>query len=306
MTVLREDTYSRRGVVRTRRRGSGALAIALLFVAFALVVLSRLEHPYVKALREAISPWTSRVLTTVSEPLAPIRESYARYLRLWSLQDEVKRLRAENQELRGWQWRARQLELRIAELSRSARAVADRKVPFVTARVVAFSSGPFARSAIIDTGRERLLRVGYPVVDADGLVGRLVEVGDGFARVLLINDVNSRIPVSIGDNQNRALGQGNNGELLKIRHLPRGAEMKVGDDVATSGVDGLFPQGLRIGKVVRAAKRLVIKPASNLDGLTYVSVLFHVSPVQKLTETLASKTASAPPPRARQTRGDQP
>ncbi len=301
MTVLRDDIFIRRGGVREARRGAPrglGLSVALLFVAFALVILSRLDHPYVRAVRDALSPGITGVLTEVSKPLAPIRESYARYQQLWSMQGELERLRAENRELKGWQWRAIQLEQRVNELSKAVNAVARETRPYVTARVVAYSTGPFARSAVIDAGRERLIKSGFPVINADGLVGRVVEVGEGYARVLLVNDVNSRIPVDVGKARLRAIAEGTNGARIKLRYLPVNAQVTNGAVIATSGVDGLFPSGLRLGMVVMEGGRAAVEPVTNLERLGFVSVLFYLGPSQTLSDRFSGATN-----RQRQIRG---
>jgi rod shape-determining protein MreC len=138
------------------------------------------------------------------------------------------------------------------------------------------------------------VKAGYPVINAEGLVGRVVDVGPNSSRVLLASDVNSRIPVSIGPNATRAILIGDNGPDPRLLYLPDGAKIAVGDDVATSGVAGLFPPGLRIGTVTGDPNEARVLLRANLDRLAYVSVLFFNGPSRALAEGLAGK----PPYRA--------
>ena len=94
---------------------------------------------------------------------------------------------------------------------------------FVTGSVIADARGPFLRSALINLGRDNGVRVGYAVIDGDGLIGRIVDAGTSVARVLLLNDLNSRIPVLVGPAGIRALVSGDNSAELKLDFLPDGA-----------------------------------------------------------------------------------
>ncbi|MEO1265000.1 MAG: rod shape-determining protein MreC, partial [Pseudomonadota bacterium] len=244
MTRLRDDTFQRRGKSRPRRRYVGAVVFALIFVSIALLVLSRLDHPYVAAMRSAAAPVLTPVLTALSGPLAPVRRLSERVQMLLAEQDEIERLRAEIQQLRGWQWKAEDLQRQLNALSALAKREPDAEIPFITARVIADSRGPFARSVVIDAGSDRGLKEGHPVISADGMVGRLVDVTPAAARVLLVTDFASRIPVEIGNDRIRAIATGTNGPRPRLKFLPRDAVPKVGDVVATSGRGGLFPRAL--------------------------------------------------------------
>lgn len=283
MTVLRDDTFARRGRRRPRRRYVSALVFVLIFISLALLVLSRLDHPYVAAIRQTVTPALTPVLTALSGPLAPVRRLGDRLEMLMAEQDEIAKLRAEVQQLRGWQWKARDLERQLAALSDLNRRRVTEDIAFVTARVIADSRGPFARSVVIDAGQNQGLREGFPVVNADGLIGRIVDVTPEAARVLLLTDAASRIPVEIGTSQVRAIATGNNGPDPNLKFLPRDAELKAGQVIATSGRGGLFPRALRVGTIDMQRGRPVLKPFARLDRIEFVSVLKFDSPALPLT-----------------------
>ena len=152
--------------------------------------------------------------------------------------------------------------------------VEEQRINFVTSRVIADSSGAFVRSVMINAGRAKDVRAGYPVINADGLVGRVAEAGENSARVLLLTDLNSRVPVVIGGKEVRAILSGDNGPEPRLTYMPQDVSISPGDDVATSGAGGLFPRGLRIGKVIGTALAPRVELRAKLDHLEYLSILF--------------------------------
>lgn len=279
MPFLREDNFARRlpGREPPARRRLGTIGFVLLLVAVALLALSRIDHPLIRQTRLAIAELVAPALQLVAGPLAPIRETIQN-LGTWSSRPaELERLRAEVQALKGWEARAQELERRLADLAALAKVVDEAKTRFATVRVIADANGPFARSVLVGAGKDHGLRDGYPVISADGLVGRVLESGARTARVLLLTDLNSRVPVLVGDGDVRAILIGDNSGRPRLAHLPADFRPAPGDRVVTSGVGGLFPRGLRIGAVVAidegGASRVDVD--ARLDELDHVSVLFH-------------------------------
>ncbi len=225
-------------------------------------------------------------------PVEPLREVGRKISTQVDLANELERLKKENQKLGNWEWRARQLEAKLADLEALAKVVPEQKLNFLTSRVIADSTGVFARSVTIDAGRRRNVRSGYPVINADGLIGRIVDTGPDASRVLLATDLNSRIPVVIGLNSVRAILAGDNSPRPRLIYIPDGVKVAPGDDVSTSGTGGLFPAGLRLGAVSDdgGAQRVTLR--ANLDRLDYVSVLFFDDPSNHLTDDLLTRKAA--------------
>jgi rod shape-determining protein MreC len=190
---------------------------------------------------------------------------------------ELNRLKEENQRMKGWEWKARELERKFSQLGKLAHVVDEPGLEHVAARVVTDSRGPFARSAVVSVGRDQGLKPGFPVISADGVVGRVTETARGAARILLLTDPNSRIPVFVGRNGVRALMVGDTSSTPKLTYAPTSGGIEVGDEVSTSGVGGLFPRGLLVGIVV-------VVPHARMDELNYVSVLLFENPTLELAD----------------------
>lgn len=274
---LAPDTYSRRERLgpTSRQHGRDGLVFGILIVAsLGLVVMNRFDQPFATYLRSTIQDVSTPLLRGTAAVVAPVLRSVRMFTEVRELSDETVRLRDENARLRGWEARAKNLEQQSAALLALARAADEPRLVFITARVVSGQGGPFARAVLIESGREQGVKQGYPVISARGLAGRIVAVGAKSARLLLVTDHNSRIPVSIGVNAARAVMQGDNGAMPKIAYLPAGSNVRAGDDVFTSGIGGLFPRGLRVGTVVDTGDALRIEPSTPFDHLDFVSVLF--------------------------------
>lgn len=277
----RERPLHSLGLPRARGRPAAALPV-LVFISLALLVLSRINHDYVDHLRWHVMEWMTPVLSALLVPIEPLRKAGQSLSAVASRSGELERLRAENQQLKGWEWRAKDLERKLESLSTASRTARETAIEFITARVVANSSGAFVRSAMINAGRRHRLRDGYPVVNGDGLVGRIVEVGTNAARVLLLTDVNSRIPVHVGEARVRAILAGDNGPYPRLEFVSEDVEVKPGDAVLTSGTGGFYPRGLRIGTVRSGGPPLRVATHANLDAVEYLGVLLYDNPALDL------------------------
>jgi rod shape-determining protein MreC len=213
-------------------------------------------------------------LEILSMPATEIRHGVERARTTIDLLDEVARLRAENQRLKSWEWRAKMLDQRMRQMQRLLNVVDEPALEFVSGRVIADGRGPFMRSVLINVGRPQGVRSGYAVIGADGLLGRVLSSGDAASRVLLLNDLKSRIPVFVGETRIRALLVGDNSAWPRLEFLPEGADVRTGDDVYTSGHDGLLPRGLRVGAVFGAKGALRVRTSADLSRFEQVSVLF--------------------------------
>ncbi|HEY0900904.1 MAG TPA: rod shape-determining protein MreC, partial [Micavibrio sp.] len=112
------------------------------------------------------------------------------------------------------------------------------------------------------------------VLGGEGLMGRVVEAGQKSARILLLTDMNARVPVFVGAENIRAMLAGNNTDNPEIIHLPPQTTIKAGDRVTTSGHGGLYPYGLPVGEIVTAANgELRVQLYADIDRTTYVRVV---------------------------------
>jgi rod shape-determining protein MreC len=286
MTIIGEDRYAR-GRLMPLPAGAFSLRLPVLFfLSFALIALSRLDHPAIKELRAEAEAIVAPALGTLMLPLEPARRLARQVQSSYDGFAELERLKHENLRLKQWEGRARDLERKIGELATLTKTVAQQNLDYRTVRVIATANGAFLNSALLEAGTEHGIRVGQPVLNAQGLIGRIVEAGRRTSRVLLLTDINSRVPVVIGRQQVRAILAGDNSSEPRLLHLPVGANVTVGEEIVTTGLGGTFPRALRIGATSISARGLRASLDTSLGDLEYVSVLLYENPGVALTSEL--------------------
>lgn len=181
----------------------------------------------------------------------------------------------------------------------------DPPVRMATGATVQDSRGPFARARLINVGAGEGVRIGNPVLNEHGLIGRVVGTTAGISRVLLLTDVASRTPVLIERTDQRALLTGDASANPRLAYV-RGVGLKAGDRVLTSGDGGGFPRGLPVGIVAKGVDgSWRVKLFSDRGAVDYVRVLLFQS-FGQLADTNALNAqplaglGSAPPPDANQ------
>ncbi len=215
---------------------------------------------------------------------------------LWEGLEQGDRLRKYNADL---QERIGELESEVASLQEVARENQylrellrlqqnEPKLQRSMAKVVA-SRDPnsLLRSVTIIPARDEVFREGMTVVTAAGLVGRIVQANPRSAKVMLITDTSSAVTAI--DQETRAAGvvAGQRGPLLLMRYISQGDVVRPGDMVVTSGVGGVFPEGIPIGKIVSISRRDVdlyqqalIEPMVDFENLERLLVITNYVPLK--------------------------
>jgi rod shape-determining protein MreC len=214
------------------------------------------------------------MLEAISRPVATINDLIADIEDLANLRAENVRLREENARLLAWQSVARRLEGENAELRGLLNFKEGPQATFITARVVGDSGSAFVRSMLLNVGSRAGVSSGQAVVTGEGLIGRITEVGDGWARVLLLSDLSFRLPVLIERTRERAILTGDNSPMPKLGMIQSVAGIQAGDRIITSGHGGSFPVGIPVGVVASTADGSIrVKPLGDIVRLEFVRVI---------------------------------
>ena len=145
---------------------------------------------------------------------------------------------------------------------------------YITGRVIANSGGAFLRNVLIDVGDRQGVERGQAALGGEGVAGRVTEVGSRASRVLLLTDLNSRIPVVLEDTRERAVLAGDNTSRPRLLYLPEKSAVQVGDRVVTAGSGGVFPPGLPVGAVSSIDGGVVrVEPEAELYHLEFVRIV---------------------------------
>jgi len=250
------------------------LLAVLVLCLIALVLVWRIDNPRVERMRAAI---VDRVVPNMEWAMAPVvgvtrmLDDFQSYTRLY---EQNERLREELQQMRAWREAALQLEQENARLLDLNRVQLNPELTFVTGIVLADSGSPFRRSVLINVGARDGMLDGWATMDGLGVVGRISGVGDRTARVLLVTDANSRIPVTVQPSGQQALLMGDNSTAPVLEFLEDPEDISAGDRIVTSGDGGLFPPGLLMGQVVFTTDgRMRARLAADLNRLSFLRVM---------------------------------
>ncbi|NKD87446.1 rod shape-determining protein MreC [Haematospirillum sp. 15-248] len=248
--------------------------VVLVILSFALMLVGKADTVAVRSVRIWVADALVPVMDVMSQPASFITAVTANIRELAAIREENARLRDENARLLRWQTAARVLETENESLRQLMHFVPGPQATFVSARVVADTGGAFAHSVLVTAGARELVSKGHAVVSGEGLVGRVIETGRRASRVLLLTDINSRIPVAIGNARQRAILAGDNTDRPRLMFSRGQMAVVPGDRVATSGVAGVFPPGLPVGVVASVNDgEIRIKPYYQRDRLEYVRVV---------------------------------
>ncbi|SDF43213.1 rod shape-determining protein MreC [Limimonas halophila] len=267
--------------------------VLLVGAAFALTLMGRSDTPVVSELRTAVTDLVAPFLDVASRPVATTADVIHSVESLAELRAENAALRRENERLQHWRAVAHELRADNAALQRMLKVPNAPDTQYVTARVIGDSGGAFVRSVLVNAGQQHGVTVGQAALAPDGLAGRVVEVGRNSARVLLITDINSRIPVVIQRTRVRAVLAGDNTERPKLTYLADQAEVAPGQRVVTSGDGGVFPPGVPVGKVVETPESGVrVQPFVDWHRMEYLRVADHAQADALMTDAAPSAEAA--------------
>lgn len=246
--------------------------LVLCLIGFFLVW--RIDSPRVERFRAQV---IDRVVPSFDWAMAPVTgavnilRDFQSYQRIYQQNQELRR---ELQQMKAWKEAALQLEQENARLLDLNNVQLDPRLTYVTGVVLADSGSPFRQSVLLNVGARDGIVDGWAAMDGLGLVGRISGVGDNTARVILLTDTSSRIPVTIQPSGQQALIIGDNTAAPPIDFIEAPDQIRPGDRIMTSGDGGVFPAGLLIGQVAEdPGGRMRVRLAADYERLEFLRVL---------------------------------
>jgi rod shape-determining protein MreC len=264
-----------------RLRGSYQLPLALLFaLAIALVLIGKAQSSLFDRARARVTDWMAPELAWAHRPFDAVSSWWANVDEGYKVYQENIRLKEENARLKQWQTVAVTLDARVKRYQLLLHAVPDATLSSVMAHVIGRAKRPFLETMILDAGKANGVKPGQAVIDSTGMIGRIFLAGEHTSWVILLSDLNSRIPVTIEPGHAQAILTGDNAKAPALDTLAQGASVHPGDQVVSSGDGGILPPGLPIGTVVADSTgfrvALLADPAASQD----VEVVDFKNPVE--------------------------
>lgn len=275
----------------------------LLGIALLLLLLSSLRPHLLNEPRRTITDMASPVIDLLGQPFQYLADHIGGMSGLRELKAENEQLKADNARLKQWYQTALLLQAENKSLRDLLNVIPEPEQRFVSTRVISDTGSSFIKTLLIKAGKADGITDGQAVMAERGMIGRVIDVGDKASRVLLLNDINSRVPVMVQGVNRHAILAGANDDLLLLNHLPKDTLIEVGAKIITSGHGGLFPQGLPVGQVVKVEQdQIFVRAYSDPQNASMVQVIDKPDDarvrrsIDVLTKTIESKPSTAPAP----------
>ncbi|OIR06271.1 cell shape-determining protein MreC [mine drainage metagenome] len=248
--------------------------LSMILISLGLMLVGKADGVLVERVRLAVGDVVAPVIEVIFRPATAIANAVNGVRELASLRADNGRLREENARLMHWQTVARHLDVENQALHAQLNFIPDPDASFITSRVIGDTGGAFVHSMLINAGSRDGVRKGQAVVSGETMVGRIIDVGLRSARVLLLTDINSHLPVMVEGTRARAILTGDNSDRPRLDYLSPNANVAPGDRVVTSGHGGVFPPGLPIGVVSSVQDGVIrVEPFVHRQQLEYVMVV---------------------------------
>jgi len=261
------------GVLSFPSFGVSGLSGLLIAISIFFLLLSALRPQVLTSVRVGTADAFAPVLRVVSMPLQKSAVFVRDITGLAAIQAENARLVEENIKLKEWYQTALLLEAENKSLRELMNLKVDPQNTYITARILSDSNTNFVKSLLVSAGSDAGVEKGQAVIAGGGLIGRVVEVGVKTSRVLLLTDMNSRVPVIIEGSRQHAIFAGKNKRNGVLVHMPPDSEVKTGARIVTSGLGGIFPTGLPVGVIQSIDSAINVQPFADFNRLMHVRII---------------------------------
>jgi rod shape-determining protein MreC len=257
-------------------------AIVILVIVFSviLLILSMKMSSDTGFMRKFILDVAAPIERLIRMPLDKTITVWNRYLFLVGLGEENRRLKRDNDQLKNQLLRYQEGYLEGMRLQKLLTLKEQTGYASTTARVIGIDQKSLIKTILINKGTSHGIRNGLPVMNDQGVIGRIIETSWHVSRVLLISDGNSNIDALVQGTRVQGMLQGSGTMRCVLKYIAKTEEVKAGDLVVSSGMAEVFPKGVLLGTVIRADKkdpglfqRIEVIPAVDFTRLEEVLVL---------------------------------
>ena len=247
--------------------------LALIIASIILLSLEAINSKSLNFVRSAIKDVIYRTSFIASMPGNSIDTVFTKIENYFEVYEQYETVKSKLQQLENQQNQINYLKIQNDKLKKIIDDSDIYNYESVTAKVLVDKKSPFLKSVILSKGFNSGLKKGMPVLDGPYFVGRITEVNYLSSRVLLISDLNSKIPVIIEPMGYQAIMSGTGKEFALLDFLPKNHQLEVGNLVYTSGRGGIFFPGIPIGRVELVEEKLSVIFFTDLNQLYFTNVI---------------------------------
>jgi len=244
----------------------------LIILSIILIYVETIETKPLNYLRSFIKDIIYRgalVASVPSKGFGNLTDTVKKHVNLYSNYNQLKE---ENDKLRNNISKTDFLELENTQLRKLIEEQVTSSSNLVSARVMLDKQSPYLNSFIINIGSNKGIKKGMAVLDGKNFIGRIVDVNFFSSRVLLVSDLNSKIPVIIEPSGYHAILSGRGKSKPGLEYLPENHNIQNGDKVYTSGRAGIFSPGIPIGEVKIENNIIKVLLFSDLNQITFINI----------------------------------
>ena len=247
--------------------------LALIIASIILLSLEAVNSKSLNFVRSTIKDVVYRISFVASIPGDSITSAFTNIQNYFEVYEQYEIVKSKLQQLENQQNQVNYLKIENDKLKKIIDNSDIYNYESVTTKVLVDKKSPFLKSVILNKGFDSGFKKGMPVLDGPYFVGRITEVNYLSSRALLINDLNSKIPVLIEPMGYQAIMSGTGDKPVLLEFLPKNYQLEVGNVVYTSGTGGIFFPGIPIGRIELIEKKFHVKIFSDLSQLYLVNVI---------------------------------
>jgi len=245
---------------------------ALTVVSILLIFLETIEAKPLNVIRSIIKDFVYRSAVVATYPTEIFSGSYNLLQKHINLYENYNDLKKQNEDLKNERSKSDFLELENSQLRKLINEQVKLGSNLVSARVMLDVQSPYINSFIINIGANKDIKNGMAVLDGENFIGRIVDVNFFSSRILLITDLNSKIPIISEPSGNHAILSGHGSTEPTLEYLSKDHKILDGDKIYTSGKEGIFSPGIPIGEAKIKKDTIKVRLYSELNEITFVNV----------------------------------
>ena len=270
--------------IQTFRSGAKTIAIPSLasggglfiFASIAILFLSSAKLEILNNAQMALYNISSPILSAASKPIQNASNFIQNTSGLATMKAENARLAQENAELSGLRLKFANISDENARLKGMLKIAPPAKKEYVTARVISNGGKVFSKTVIVNSGKNNGIQKGQIALGKNGMAGIVSSSNANASRVILISNINAKVPVIVGKSGINAIASGYDANSGKLEHLTSNKKnIKIGDHIVTSGADGDIPYGIPVGVVSGVSSDGILKVSfyQNMDEINYLKII---------------------------------
>ena len=244
----------------------------LSIISIMLLLFDSMESKPINFVRSFVKDTIYRGSLIISSPINGISYISNEVTNHFRLYKEHSELQKNYKNLKNSISKSEFLELENIQLRKLIDEQTSSSGNYTSSRVMLDKQSPYLNSFIINSGSNKGIKNGMAVLDGKNFIGRIVDVNYFSSRVLLVTDLNSKIPVITEPSGNHAILSGHNNRAITLDYLPEKNSISNGDKVYTSGKEGIFSPGIPIGEVKIKLNEVNVSLFSELTQVTFVNI----------------------------------